>query len=121
MLPFLIGALGWGKNNIKWIAIGIGAIAVSVFVAHYTITIKQNASLKYENTQLEENVKSLRSSLETERDLNKISLEIIQQQQEDNATLESQFNSVTKNLPTDSEALAPDSIRETIRRLREKL
>ena len=58
------------------------------------------------------------SQIAKERELNKLTNQIIEEQATQLAQLQEDLKNITANLPEDAAALAPESIRETIRRLR---
>lgn len=122
MIPFLplLGTVGsFLGNNIKWVVIGLLVVAVAFGAWRYTKLVENYAIAKQTIVQLEQNVKDKEKALKFERDLYKLSDSIISKLNEDKEKLVVQIEEITNNLGEGANDVAPASIRETIRRLKE--
>jgi predicted negative regulator of RcsB-dependent stress response len=120
MFPVLLSFFGWASNNIKWIAIGLLVVVVAFGAWRYTRLVENYATAKQTIAQLELNIKEKEKALQTERDLVSIRDDAIARRDAELDALQDELSDVTKNLPIDKDDLAPPSIREVVKRLKEK-
>ena len=118
MLPFLLSGLTFAKNNLKWIVIGLAVIVASYGAYRYTKLVQNYAVAEQVIEQQKQAIADKESQIAKERELNKLTNQIIEEQATQLAQLQEDLKNITANLPEDAAALAPESIRETIRRLR---
>lgn len=116
-MSFLLGAFLWGKDNFKWIAIALAVIIAGIGLWRYTKLVSDYATAQQTIIQLEQNIEAKERALQLERDLNKLADEAIEKIEREKTELAEKLEDVTKDLPEDSKDLAPESIRETLRRL----
>jgi predicted negative regulator of RcsB-dependent stress response len=120
MLPFALAPIAtFLGNNVKWIVIGLLIVVVAFGAWRYTKLVENYAIAKQTISQLEQNVKDKEAALQIERDVAKLKDNVILKLNEDKDKLESQLESITENLGEDADDVAPASIRETIKRLKE--
>lgn len=116
-MAFLGTALSFLGSNIKWVAILALIAALSFAGFKYTKLVSDYAIARNTITQLQQTVKDKDATIKFERDLRFNSEKIIAEQKLENDKLEEQLKNITDDLGTDSNDLAPESIREIIRRL----
>ena len=103
------------QTNIKWIAILATVLLIAFFSWRYTVMVREVATARYQIEQLQQNIKDKDKTIQFERDLNKLADDAMLEQQKKIDELKN--TDVLLNLPEDNSNLAPESIRETIRRL----
>lgn len=117
VLGLLTSGFAWGKDNFKWIAIALLAIVIAFGAWRYTKLVENYAQAQYTIEQQEQIIKDKEKALQLERDINTIAISALEQQAKEMAELESQLKDITNNLGDDAGNLAPDSIRELLKRL----
>lgn len=115
----IAGIIGFFTGNIKWIAIIALVAAITVGALKYTKLVESYATAQAAISQLEQNVKDKEAALAFEREKYLLTERIIEDLEKDRNELEGQLENITKDLPEDAINLAPESIRETLRRLQE--
>ena len=114
-----IAFFGWIKSNLKWIAI-IAVVAVVAFGAwRYTKLVEDYAKAEQKIVLLEQNVKDKENAIAFLQEEKKISERLIISFMEQNDKLEEDLKNITENLPSDFNDLAPESIREALKRLQD--
>lgn len=120
MFAFIGPLIAFVRGNMKWIMIGLCAVIIAFGAWRYTRLVENYATAKQTIAQLEQNVRDKENALKLERELNALADEAISKLENENETLEDALERITANLPEDSGDLAPESIRETLKRLQEK-
>jgi uncharacterized membrane protein len=120
MFPFLLTFFSWASSNIKWIAIGLVVVAVAFGAWRYTRLVENYAMAKQTIAQLELNLKEKERALKTEQDLVAIRDAAIARRDAELDQLQEELREATVNLPEDRKDVAPESVRETIKRLKGK-
>jgi uncharacterized membrane protein len=120
MFPFLLTFFTWASNNIKWIAIALLVVVVAFGAWRYTRLVENYAVAKQTIAQLELNLKEKERALKTEQDLVAIRDAAIARRDAELEQLQEDLRELTVNLPEDRKEVAPNSVRETIKRLKEK-
>lgn len=110
---------GFLKMNIKWVAIIVLVLAGLFMLWKYSKMVSELATAKHVISQLEENIRVKDETIKFERDLRVILEDSLERIQKDNDRLNEALENIGENLGEDSENLAPGSIREVIKRLRD--
>jgi len=105
-------------GNFKWIIIGVVAIIIGVGAWKYTALVRDNAIARQTIAQQAQAIAEKDAAIKRERDLNAIQAQILEQQANDLADLNARLEGITEGLPADATDIAPESLRETLRRLR---
>ena len=111
ILSFLIG-------NFKWVAILGIILALSGGAWKYTNMIKKLSIAEQTIAQQEKVIKNREITIRIERSLRDESERTLKEVQDENELLNTALENVTVNLPSDAVDLAPESLRETLRRMR---
>lgn len=118
MFSVLSTVFFWGKDNFKWIAIIVIGIVLAFGAWRYTKLVSDYAKAQNVIEQLEQSLEDTQRLLKFEQDLNKLGDEALQKVDQEKQQLEQALEDLTKNLPDDVDNLAPESLRETLRRLK---
>lgn len=114
----ILGIFNFFKTNIKWIAIILVSLIITFGLWRYTRLVENYALAQQTIEQQQQIIRDKEKQIIKERELNALSNSIIEEQAKELANIQSSLDNITNNLPDDSKELAPESIRETIRRLR---
>jgi len=112
-----IAILAWFKNNIKWVVIGLAVAAISFGAWRYTKLVENYAKAEQQIVLLNQNIKDKEKALQFERDKAALSEQAIEDLTKQNDQLEADLDKIAENLPDDANQLAPESIREILKRL----
>ena len=115
----MLAILSFIKINIKWVAIIILVLAGLFLFWKFNNMASKLATAEHVISQLEENVRDKERALKFEQDLRSITEDSLERIQEDNRKLSEQLENIGTDLGEDSSDLAPASIREQLRRLRD--
>lgn len=120
MLGTLSTAFFWIKGNVKWIAIGAAVIAIAFGAWRYTNLVSAYAVAQNTISQLAQTIENKDQVIAIERGLRQESEAALEQQIAKTEQLKDRLKDIIANLPSDASEPAPDSLKETIRRLLEQ-
>lgn len=104
-------------GNIKWIAIiGLAMTLIGGFVK-YTAMVKELERSRITIAQLENNIVEKEATIEFEKNKANVLQDLINSRDTELNQLRERLDGITDDLPSDSTDVAPESIRETLRRL----
>lgn len=121
MWVFVLTALDWIKSNVKWIVIG-----AAVLVGAFALNTLYNTIL--ENGQYQIEVKTLKESIESQRNLivkmqeDRLLVEQVIKERDDRMQiLQGQIDGITDDLGEGTNDQAPDVYKELFRRLNQRV
>lgn len=117
ILSILSLAFSWGKSNFKWVAIALLAIVLAFGGWRYTKLVKDYANSQQIIELQKQAIADKEKALQNERELAKLQVQALEEQAIELAKLQAQLENITDNLGNDAGDLAPESIREILRRL----
>ena len=113
----LWGALGFLKDNIKWVAIILMTTTIAIGAVKVRNLIEANAQNKLVITQLEQEVKNRDMVIKLKDEQIKIIDIVIRDRDKLIEEIEAAVGGVTDNLPADENDVAPLSTKEFMSRL----
>lgn len=104
----------------KWIVGALAAMALMFAFHQYKSAIQEAAAQKVVIDVLEQENKKHAEAIELLKKDMELSNQIVKERDEELRNLEDKYVDLLSNLPTDSKDVAPESIRETLKRLNGK-
>ena len=117
ILSILSLAFSWGKSNCTGVAITLLAIVLAFGGWRYTKLVRDYANSQQIIELQKQAIADKEKALQNERELAKLQVQALEEQAIELAKLQAQLENITDNLGNDAGDLAPESIREILRRL----